>query len=219
MPGPVCDVWGSFSVFPGDLGFTSRSAPSAALRLPQQCRPDRRARSRGLPESLWGLIKTQSPWAQSWPERGVRSVFVCEQNGRGRGQRQDCVLEGRAVQVQFVAPLNARKIPRELFAASQFWNLFLNHNKKKSARHKRYHRLLAFSSARDWLPAVWSGERHWQPIGSGVWLVSMGGPERRCQAARKQHSERGEAQAAAGTVEVLQPLRGTPHADETEVAR
>ncbi|XP_050932198.1 ETS translocation variant 1 isoform X3 [Lates calcarifer] len=37
----------------------------------------------------------------------------------------------------------------------------------------------------------------------------MGGPGRRCQAARKQLSERGEAQAAAGTVEILQPLCGT----------
>ncbi|KAK1895139.1 ETS translocation variant 1 [Dissostichus eleginoides] len=46
----------------------------------------------------------------------------------------------------------------------------------------------------------------------------MGGPRRRCQAARKQHSERGEAQAAAGTVEILQPLRGTQRAGESEVA-
>ncbi|KAF3839612.1 hypothetical protein F7725_018329 [Dissostichus mawsoni] len=46
----------------------------------------------------------------------------------------------------------------------------------------------------------------------------MGGPGRRCQAARKQHSERGEAQAAAGTVEILQPLRGTQRAGESEVA-
>ncbi|KAI9533142.1 hypothetical protein NQZ68_025536 [Dissostichus eleginoides] len=46
----------------------------------------------------------------------------------------------------------------------------------------------------------------------------MGGPRRRCQAARKQHSERGEAQAAAGTVEILQPLRGTQRSGESEVA-
>lgn len=44
----------------------------------------------------------------------------------------------------------------------------------------------------------------------------MGGPGRRCQAARKQHSELGEAQAAAGTVEILQPLCGTLHADESD---
>lgn len=57
-------------------------------------------------------------------------MCLCASKTTGGEGKDRTVLEGKAMQVQFVCPLNARKIPRKIFARSHLLNLSLNKKKK-----------------------------------------------------------------------------------------